>query len=488
MTNKENETKSTGQQPQIVYVHQPMNMQADDEVEIDFGKLMSIFWDKRALVATLSLGFAAAFLAGSLLVLPKTYESTTVVQTSTGTNLGGGAAALAALSGSSSNPVAASYIELMKSRTVLQPIIESLEYEDGTFRTAEEKKARTVADYAKWADKNLEIENTKGTNLIAIKGKGKTPEEAQRITQAVADNFLSMQTDLNQKQQSLLLQFLNERIETSKQEAQEAEKKFAEYKKEHKIYSPEEQARKAVSKMDAFDNTLANLKVQQEATQAEADAASSQLEKIGSNSRSFQINDNDTVIKMREQIANKQVALVTLEQRYTEDNPQVSTAKVELEQLKSNLAKEVNDIVSSKTATLNPQQSDLLQKQATAEVKNAVARISEKAVEARRNEEEEKLQSFPDDVKEYLELQREAEIKNKIYGTLVQQAETTRIEEAKESMDIQIVDPANLPLEDMPASPKKGRNTAIGFVLGLLISFGYTFYLYWKEIRTEVKE
>ena len=486
MTDKENETKSTGQQPQIVYVQQPMSMQSDDEVELDLGKVMSIFWDKRALAARLSLGLAAVFLAGSL-VLPKTYESTTVVQTSAGTNLGGGAAALAALSGSSSNPVAANYIELMKSRTVLQPIIESLEYKDGIFRTAEEKKARTVADYAKWADKNLEIENTKGTNLIAIKGKGGTPEDAQRIAQAVADNFLSMQTDLNQKQQSLLLQFLNERIETSKQEAQEAEKKFAEYKREHKIYSPEEQARKAVSKMDAFDNTLANLKVQQEATKAEADAASSQLEKIGSNSRSFQINDNETVIKMREQIANKQVALVTLEQRYTEDNPQVNTAKAELEQLKSNLTKEVNDIVASKAATLNPQQADLLQKQAAAEVKNAVARISEKAVEARRKEEEEKLQSFPDDVKEYLELQREAEIKNKIYGTLVQQAETTRIEEAKESMDIQIVDPANLPLEDMPASPKKGRNTVIGFVLGLLISFGYAFYTYWKGMRAEAK-
>ena len=169
MTDKENETKSTGQQPQIVYVQQPMSMQSDDEVEIDLGKVMSIFWDKRALAARLSLGMAAVFLVGSL-VLPKTYESTTVVQTSAGTNLGGGAAALAALSGSSSNPVATSYIELMKSRTVLQPIIESLEYEDGIFRTAEEKKARTVADYANWADKNLEIENTKGTNLIAIKG------------------------------------------------------------------------------------------------------------------------------------------------------------------------------------------------------------------------------------------------------------------------------------------------------------------------------
>ncbi len=486
MADKEKEVISNNQQPQVVYVQQPMNVQADDEVEIDLGKVMSIFWEKRALAAKLSLGLASVFLVGSL-ILPKTYESTTVVQTSAGTKMEGGAAALAALGGGTTNPVAGSYIELMKSRTVLQPIIEGMDYEDGIFRTAEEKKARTIADYAKWADKNLTIENTKGTNLIVIKAKGETPEKAQEIAQAVADNFLTMQTDLNQKQQSLLLKFLNERIETAKQEAEDAEKKFAEYKKEHKIYSPEEQARKAVSKMDAFDNTLANLKVQQESTRAEADTASAQLAKVNSNSRNFQINDNDTVIKMRQQIADKQVALVSLEQRYTEENPQVVTARTELEQLKNNLTKEVNDIVASEAATLNPQQAALLQKQAAAEVKNAVAMVSEKAVKSRRDEEEQKLESFPEDVRAYLELQRDADIKNKIYGTLVQQAENTRIEEAKESMDIQIVDPANLPLEDMPATPKKGRNTVIGFVLGLLISFGYAFYLYWKGTRIAAK-
>ena len=487
MADNEKKIISNNQQPQVVYVQQPMHME-DDEVELDLGKVMTKFWENRVLAAKLSAGLAIVFLAGSL-VWPKTYESTTVVQTAANASLGGGAAAaMAALSGASTNTLATNYIELMKSRTVLQPIIEDMEYEDGIFRTAEEKKIRTVADYTKWADKNLEIENTKGTNLITITAKGKTPEEAQKIAQAVADNFLNMQTDLNQKQQSLLLKFLNERIETSKQEAEEAEKKFAEYQKEHKVYSPEEQAKAAVSKMDAFDNTLANLKVQQEATRAEADTASDQLAKINGNSRTFQINDNETVVKMRQQIANKQVELVTLEQRFTEENPGVVKARAELEQLKRNLTKEVNDIVASETATLNPQQAALLQKQTAAEVSNAVAQVSEKAVQSRRDEEEKKLESFPDDVREYLELQRDAEIKNKIYGTLVQQAETTRIEEAKESMDIQIVDSANLPLEDMPASPKKGRNTAIGFVLGLFISFGYAFYLYWREMRTVAKE
>ena len=45
-------------------------------------------------------------------------------------------------------------------------------------------------------------------------------------------------------------------------------------------------------------------------------------------------------------------------------------------------------------------------------------------------------------------------------------------------MDIQIIDAADLPKEDMPAKPKKKIIIAIGFVLGIMISFGYTLYNY----------
>lgn len=45
-------------------------------------------------------------------------------------------------------------------------------------------------------------------------------------------------------------------------------------------------------------------------------------------------------------------------------------------------------------------------------------------------------------------------------------------------MDIQIIDAADLPKEDMPAKPNKKLVVAIGFVLGIMISFGYTLYNY----------
>ena len=82
-----------------------------------------------------------------------------------------------------------------------------------------------------------------------------------------------------------------------------------------------------------------------------------------------------------------------------------------------------------------------------------------------------------------MELKQEADMKQTIYTNLVSQAEAAKIQEAKDSMDIQIVDSANLPLEDMPASPKKGRNAAIGFALGILIAMGIAIKKYWREVK-----
>ena len=72
-------------------------------------------------------------------------------------------------------------------------------------------------------------------------------------------------------------------------------------------------------------------------------------------------------------------------------------------------------------------------------------------------------------------------IKKTIYTNLVQQCEQNKIQEAMEAMDIQVIDPANLPDEDKPSFPRKKLITAIGLVLGCIIAFGYSLVMYKRE-------
>ena len=81
-----------------------------------------------------------------------------------------------------------------------------------------------------------------------------------------------------------------------------------------------------------------------------------------------------------------------------------------------------------------------------------------------------------------MRLERDVKIKSEVYLNLVKQSEQSKIQEAMDSMDIQIVDPADLPDEDRPVSPKKKLITAIGFVIGLLLSMGYATMLYRREV------
>ena len=434
---------------------------------IDLARLFGMMWERRGRV----FGIVAFCTVAALVIafiLPKEYESTTLVQTRNAAkvDVSGASAAMAALGiaggGSSITSPVMSYMELMKSRTVLDPIIDSLGFEQ------DEKP-----DAKKFAKKRLDIRNTKGTNLIEVAARGKTPEEAQRISQAVVDNFLLMQTDMNQQTQSLLVQFLNARIAEAKEEADEAESAMAAYSRVHKIYSPTEQAKAAIEQMSAFDKAISEVEVSAKSAAASLDAAKAKLGEQKAGSKAYNVSDNETVQKIRDQIVVKRVELVGLEQRYTDQHPSVQQAQQELEQLHASLDAEVEATVDSNAATLNPTQSELLKSQALAAVNLAVANASEAALKAQQKKKEDELGDFPEDVMEYSRLHRDATVKNEVYLNLVKEYEQNKIQQAMDSMDIQIIDPANLPDEDRPVAPRKGVIIMVGFFVGIMLSVSY---------------
>lgn len=446
-----------------------------NEDSIDLSRLFHIMCEHKPAIFCI-VGICTLLALVISFLLPKQYESTTLVQTRAATkmDISGAAGAMAALglSGLGGGSVASptmNYIELMKSRTVLDPIIDSLNFEE---------ERPTAKDFAK---KYLEIKNTKGTNLIEVSARGKTPEEAQQISQTVVDNFLLMQTDMNQQTQSLLMKFLDERIHSTKNEMEKSEDNLAQFSREHKVYSPTDQAKAAIEQMAAYDKEIGKAEVEAASAEASLSAANEKLGEQKSGSKAYNISDNSTVQRLRDQIVSKRVELAGLEQNYTELHPSVQKAQKELDQLRASLNAEVISSVDSGVTTLNPTHSELSKERALASINLAVAEASEQALKAQRSKREEELGTFPDDVAEYMRLMREVKIKNEVYANLVKQYEQNRLQAAMESMDIQIIDPANLPDIDQPAAPHKKLITAIGFLLGVFISVFYGALLYRKE-------
>lgn len=448
----------------------------NNEETIDLRKLFSIMREqKKVIIPIIVICTVIAIIVA--FVLPKSYQSNTLVRikSSGGSNLSGYAAMAAGFGidvGGSSSASPENYIELMKSREVLEPIMEQVDMPE------EDKEKLTTENFIK---KYLEITNTKKTDLINITAYGKTPEEAQMISQSVADNFLTLMTKLNKEGNSSTINFLNDRMAIAKEEMETAENKLQAYQQEKGIYSPDDQAKALIDRLSAYDTNIAQLEAQEQANSAKLQDVTGQLEQQNSSLLEYNISDNDAIMNLRTAIVNKQVELVGLEQRYTEEHPDVIQAKQELAELKRSLDREIQSAVNSKSATLTPVQGNLLMEKVQTETAKAVTSASLDALKSKQQEAEGNISTLSADSVEYMRLLRDKNITSEVYTNLVKAYENTRIQEAQESMDIQVIDAANLPREDMPAKPNKKIIVAIGFVLGIMISFGYILYAYNKR-------
>ena len=445
----------------------------EQDETIDLQKLFAIIVDRKKLFGGIVAGFTAVALIISLL-LPKEYTSQVTVQAASGDmGMGGAAAAMAAITGGSmTSGKAATYMELMKTRVVLDPIIEQV------FDDIEPEKRLDAEGFAK---KNLNIANTKGTQLISVEAKGRTPEEAKYIADNVVGNFLGLMTNLNKENKSLVVSFLDERIATAKKEADESAKALEEYSKEHKLYGPEAQTSAQLSKSAAYDKTLGELAVTKMAQQARLSSVASQLGEQNGDAMKYNMADAPSVQRLHNAIIDKETELVKMRMLYQEKHPNVVRAITELEELNRQLSAEVQKVVSSQAVNVNENQADLQMARYQAATALAVATASEAKVQALQNKADEDMAGMADDILEYQKLAREAGIKQEIYNTLTKQIEQAKIQQTMESMDIQVVDPAKLPDEKKPSGPRKKLITAIGMVIGCMVSLGYSLVLYKRE-------
>ena len=131
-----------------------------------------IVQQKRKLIAIITITTLLAIVIAFL--LPKQYESSVLVRAKAQRQGGGvslqAAAAVALLGGASSSPVQG-YMEILKSRSVLDPVIAKIDL------PPEEKK---FMDNKAFVKSYLKLQNAKSTDLIEITATGRSPEEAKQ--------------------------------------------------------------------------------------------------------------------------------------------------------------------------------------------------------------------------------------------------------------------------------------------------------------------
>lgn len=450
----------------------------NNESTIDLRKFLDIAKEKKTiLIAIIAICTIIAIIAA--FVLPKQYSSSSMVKIKSTSDLNNIPVMLTNIASqlgmdtrNADGNSPETYIEVMKSRAVIEPIIEDLDL-------AEEEKEKTTIDG--FVKSHLELTNVKKTDLINITAYGKTPEEAQKINQGLIDSFSNLVMKIKENNTDYALEVLRQKVDQAKIDVTEAEDKLSSYQQEKNIYAPDEQVKAIIDSLNSYDKAIAQLQAEADGDNAKLAGVTGQLEQQNAALLEYKVSDNANVGNIREAIVNKRVELVGLEQRFTDEHPDVIRAKEELNSLNDSLSKEINNAISSQSVTLSPVQSSLLQSKLETETKIAVDNASLEALKAKEAEAQTSIANLTSDNVEYARLLRDAKMKGEIYTALVKYYEQSRINESNKAMNIQVISEPDLAREDMPAKPNKKLIAVIGFVFGIMISFGYTLYVYNKR-------
>ena len=439
-----------------------------DEKTLDLRDILKVLKKRsKLIIGTTSLFIVIAAVVSFL--IPPTYEAQTALRIKQPKGLansllgditgGGGAASKQQMS---------TYAEILKSRTVVQELIDETQ-----------QGKESIPTYEQFIT-TITTQPVKDTEILYVKVQAGSPEEAQYLTNTLVDKFLDRMTALVRGEQSRVREFIGQRMESSKKDLTTAETALQKYKQSNKIVSPTDEVKAIVDKLSVLDKLDADNSINLEASQARLASAQQQM----GQQKDTYIADNPLISQYKSKLAELEVELVSLNQNFTDNHPKILAVKAAISETRNKLSAEISRVVNLDSQSSNPIYQGLLQAKLQSEAEISVATARRQAIQSVLTDGEKQLTSLPEREYGLVRVMRDATVAQEIYVMLAKRYEEARISEVMEPTDVQIVDVATAPMN--PIKPRKALNVAIAAILGLFISTGLSFAIEYmnRTIRT----
>ena len=360
--------------------------------------------------------------------------------------------------------------EILKSRGVVIPVIEA----------TEEQKDGKYPRYEDYVERQITTSPFKNTEILQVKMKGKSPEQAQKANQLLVGSFLKRITLLSRTEQTVTKGFLEERVKAAKEDLDKAETLLQNYKAANKIISPSDSAKVFTERIAEIEKQAAANQVEMEAAQAKLNAINSQLGGGGALAA-----DNRIIQQYNAELAKLEAERISYVDKYTEKHPRMIELKDQIAKLKQKIQQEINKVATLQAPSDNAVHQGLVASKFQSESEVAVARQKAAALQQVIDQNNAELEKLPEVEKGYVKAARDAQVANELYVMLAKRLEESKVAEVMQPNNVQVVDEPTLP--ERPISPRKGRTLALAALLGLLLSSGYVvaMELMNRTIRTE---
>ncbi len=391
--------------------------------------------------------------------IPPIFEAEAILQVKQSKGLLSNSPSAEMMGTSSNQKLMSTYLEIIKSRTVVQDVIDKTQSDKEKIPTYEEMIKR------------ITMQPIKDTDVLKIKATATSPTEAQMVTNVLVSSFIERLTALSRYEQIAVRDLIQQRVVEARKELDRGEDALEKYKRDQKILTPSDETKAMVERMTSMKSMLADNAVASAMASAKLSSAEQQLTQ---ESPSI-IADSPLIQLYKTKLANAETELVSLSQLYGEKHPKVIAAQAVITETRGKLGSETTKVINSEVASLNPVHQALLLTKIQNEAELAAARAQKTAILQVMAESEKELSRLPSKEQGISKLIRDVMVSQEIYIMLAKRYEEARISEVTQATEVQIVDLAIEP--EGAISPNKTRNIMVGIILGLLVGLGMAIFL-----------
>jgi succinoglycan biosynthesis transport protein ExoP len=435
-----------------------------DENTLDLKDLLRIFKKQRWLILYV---FLIAVICATIFsfMLPQIYQAETTIRVKQSQGL---ASSLLA-NMPTSNPLLAkqqmsTYAEIMKSRTVLEQVIQRI--------YSEPKDGEKIPTYQEIMER-ITTSPVKDTEILKIQVEGRDPQDTALLANTLVNTFMDRITYLVRSEQKIVREFIGERLEESKRELERAETALEVYKREQKIVAPDSETKSLVDRLSGINQLKAENNVEMASVKARLDSVNRQL----SEEKPEYIAENALIQQYKSNLSDEEVQLVGLLQKYTNKYPDVIALRASIAETKERLNAEIARVINTEASSMNTVHQGLIKSKMQAEAEMAAAVAQKDALNRIIAEDEVVIAALPAKEQGFVRVTRDATVAQAIYTMLANRYEESRISEVMQPTDVQVIDAAIAPDIDKPIKPKKKMNILIAAFLGLFAGTGLAFAL-----------
>ena len=346
----------------------------------------------------------------------------------------------------------ATQLDLISSERVVRRVIESRGLAtDGELRAAWLEAGDGAGDFGAWLTevvaRKLEVEPSRGSNIIGISYSMQSPQEAADMANAFVRAYMETSLEMRLEPIRSYETFFDERVRELRTTLEAAQSRLSSYQNEHGLVASDE--KQDVENMQMFAQ-LSTQVVQMQAARAESEGRQKQ-----SRTNVNQLNEvlsDPLVSTLNTELAREETRGQELRARLGDRHPQLIEQNARISELKSRLSAATAQVSGS--MAVNSRVSEARLDDATAALKAQRDRVL-------------RLKALREQASI---LQRDVDNAQRAYDAMQQRAIQSRIEGQNTHTNISVLKQATPPMR--PSSPRVLRNLGIGLLAGLALGVG----------------